>query len=221
VVAADLEHAARCAVALAEGQVPPAPAPLDEAEAVAREIVAQAGPAQVGVRGLFAGGTLAQEAAAAIVRAVGGDGETGDVAASERRPGEVLRLGAHSVLDLGDDTYTRGRPHPLIDPRLRNAEIVAQAGAGEVALFLLDVILGTGSHPDPAGALQPALVAAREAAGGRLQVLASLCGTEEDRQGYQSQRAALEASGVRVARSSSMAAAVAGQVARLLADGAR
>jgi hypothetical protein len=183
---------------------------------VAREVVTAAGPKQRAVRGLFAGGTLAQEAAAAISRAVG-------TAPSDRveRPGEVLRLGAHSILDLGDDAYTRGRPHPLIDPRLRNAELVSQAGSGEVALFMLDVILGTGSHADPAGALGPALAQARaatEAAGGVLQVIASLCGTEDDSQGYARQRAALEASGVRVVRSSSMAAAVAGRVAALLAE---
>jgi FdrA protein len=183
--------------------------------------VAGAGPGQIAVRGLFGGGTLAQEAAAAISRALGTDGTA---SASDLRPGEVLRLGAHSILDLGDDAYTRGRPHPLIDPRLRNAELVAQAATGEVALIVLDVILGTGSQPDPAGALGPALAAARggsEAAGGQLQLIASLCGTEDDSQGYARQRSILEASGVRVARSSSMAAAVAGQVAALLAEASR
>jgi FdrA protein len=218
-VAADLEHAARLAVALARGEAPPGPTDSAEADAVAHEIVAAAGPTQRAVRGLFAGGTLAQEAAAAISRALGA--ASPDII---QRPGEVLRLGAHSILDLGDDAYTRGRPHPLIDPRLRNAELITQAGSGEAALFVLDVILGTGSHADPAGALGPALAQARaatEGAGGVFQVLASLCGTEDDRQGYARQRAALEASGVRVMRSSSMAAAVAGKVATLLTEVAR
>lgn len=218
--AADLEHAARCAVALARGEQPPSPADADEAYSLAREIVDGLTPGQRAVRGLFAGGTLAQEAAAAIARAVGADG----AAATSERPGEVLRFGPHSVLDLGDDAYTRGRPHPLIDPRLRNAELVAQAGTGEVGLFVIDVILGTGSRPDPAGALGPALASARaaaETAGARLDVLASLCGTEDDRQGYQRQRAALEAHGVRVVRSSSLAATVAARVAALLAEEGR
>ena len=216
-MAADLEHAARCAVALLRGEQPPAPGDDAEAEAVAREIVAGLAPGQTAVHGLFAGGTLAQEAAAAISRALGSTGGTG----AGEKPGEVLRHGSHSVLDLGDDAYTRGRPHPLIDPRLRNAELVAQAASGQVALFAIDVILGTGSHPDPAGALGPALSAARaaaSAAGARLEVLASLCGTEDDAQGYERQRAALEERGVRVARSSSMAASIAGRVAALLAE---
>jgi FdrA protein len=217
VVAADLEHAARCAVALAAGERPPRPPDPSAADAVARQIVVGLMPGQVAVRGLFAGGTLAQEAAAAIGRAL----RTPPLAVGPARPGEVLSIGAHSILDVGDDAYTRGRPHPLIDPRLRNAELIAQAQTGEVALFLIDVILGAGTHADPAGALAPALTAARaaaEARGARLEVLASLCGTEDDSQGYRRQLAALEAAGVRVAASSSMAAAVAGQVAALLAE---
>ena len=216
-VAADLEHAARCAVALVRGEQAPPPGDAGEADEVAREIVAGLAPGQLAVRGLFAGGTLAQEAATAISRAPGMKG--GGVAGA--RPGEVLRHGPHSVIDLGDDAYTRGRPHPLIDPRLRNAELVEQAATGQVALFLIDVILGTGSHPDPAGALGPALSAAREAAalaGARLEVLASLCGTEDDAQGYRRQHAALEAHGVRVALSSSAAAQIAGRVAALIGD---
>ncbi|MFN8635515.1 MAG: acyl-CoA synthetase FdrA [Chloroflexota bacterium] len=225
----DLEHAARCAVALADGEQPPAVAPSDEVEAWARQIVAGLSPGQVAVRGLFAGGTLAQELSAAVVGGLQGAGvhrvdDVADDASTGGAPGEVLRVGPHRVLDLGDDAYTQGRPHPLIDPRLRNAELVAQAATGEVALFAIDVILGTGSHPDPAEALRPAINSAREAAqarGARLEILASLCGTDQDAQGYERQRAGLEAAGVRVARSSSMAAAVAARVAALLAEGSR
>jgi len=135
-------------------------------------------------------------------------------------PGEGLNVGEHRVLDLGDDAYTRGRPHPLIDPRLRNQELVAQAATGNVALFLLDVVLGTGSHPDPAGAMAPAVSAARaatEAAGGQIRVLASIIGTEDDSQSFSRQRAALQAAGVLVAESSSAAAIVASSVAARLA----
>jgi hypothetical protein len=179
------------------------------------EILAGLAPGQRAVRGLFAGGTLAQEAAAAIAVALGRDPATieGDA------PGEVLLVDGHRILDLGDDAYTRGRPHPLIDPRLRNGEIVAQAAVGDVALFLLDVVLGTGAHPGPAGALATALGAARELtaeAGGCLHVLAAVCGTDDDTQGYERQRAALEALGVLVADSSSAAATVAARVAAKL-----
>jgi succinyl-CoA synthetase alpha subunit len=221
VVAADLEHAARCAVALARNEPPPDPPGAEDADALAAEIVRGRAPGQDAVWGLFAGGTLAQEAAASISRALGAHGAE---QSADLRPGEVLRHGPHSVLDLGDDAYTRGRPHPLIDPRLRNAELVEQAATGEVALFVLDVILGYGSHQDPADALRPAIETARaaaEAAGRRLEIVASLCGTEDDSQGYQRQRAALESQGVRVARSSSMAARIAGRVAARLTGAGR
>jgi FdrA protein len=220
VVGANLEHAARCAVALAAGQTPPPwPDPTDLDDVVER-LADGLSDRQAAVRGLFAGGTLAQEAAAAIAGALGITRSS----IAGNAPGEVLSAGPHRILDLGDDAYTRGRPHPLIDPRLRNTEMIAQAATGEVALFLIDVVLGTGSHPDPAAALAPALEAARsaaEAAGADARVLASLCGTEDDPQGYERQRRALEAVGAVVARSSSAAATIAARVAgRLAARGA-
>ena len=220
VVAGDLEHAALCAAALARDDTPPDLPEQSQADELAAEIVAGLRPGQVAVRGLFAGGTLAQEAAASVARALGVDPH----AVAGDRPGEVLRIGRHSILDLGDDAYTRGRPHPLIDPRLRNAELIQQAASGEVALFVLDVILGYGSHPEPAHALAPSLMEAREAAeaaGRPFEVVVSLCGTEDDPQPYQQVRAVLEHYGVRVTRSSSMAAGVAGRVAASLAEAMR
>jgi len=217
ILAASIEHAARCAIAMASGEPAPPPSEPPEVSDLAQRIADGLAPFQRAIRGLFAGGTLAQEAAAVILRAL--DAETAVIAGSA--PGEVLNFGGHRVLDLGDDAFTRGRPHPLIDPRPRNAELVAQAATGDVALFLLDVVLGTGSHPDPAGALMPALDAARvasDAAGGRLRILASICGTDDDPQGFERQRAALQAAGVFVAGSSSAAAAVAGRLAATLAS---
>jgi FdrA protein len=216
VMAADLEHAARCAVALAGGEAAPAPADPRELAGQVEALASGLGAGQVAVRGLFAGGTLAQEAAAAITKALGVAATGGGA------PGEGLTVSPHRILDLGDDAYTRGRPHPLIDPRLRNAELVAQAATGNVALFLIDVVLGTAAHLDPAAALAPALEAARSAAraaGADVRVLASLCGTADDPQGYERQRTALEAHGVVVARSSSAAATIAAQVAARLSTG--
>ncbi|MCC6177717.1 MAG: acyl-CoA synthetase FdrA [Chloroflexi bacterium] len=213
--ASDLEHVAECAVALERDAAPPAYPTREGVRVLADRILADLGPHQRHIRGLFAGGTLAQESAVAIARALGASER--DLHGSE--PGEVLAFDGHRILDLGDDAYTRGRPHPLIDPRVRNAELLAQAASGEVALVLLDVILGSGVHPDPAAALLPAVAQARAAArmaGATLHVLASVCGTDADPQGYTRQRAALEAGGVLVARSSSEAAAVAARVAQAL-----
>jgi FdrA protein len=95
------------------------------------------------VRGLYSGGTLCQETAL-ILEAAGGQ--------------------KHTTIDLGDDEFTVGRPHPMIDFRLRNERIVTAAKDAETAVILLDVVLGYGAHPDPAGALVPAIEAATRAA---------------------------------------------------------
>ena len=95
------------------------------------------------------------------------------------------RAPAHEVIDLGDDVYTRGRPHPMIDPSSRTERIAAVFDDPENAVLLLDVVLGHGSDPDPAGALAAVIAdgLARLHADGRdLAVVASVCGTEEDPQ---------------------------------------
>ncbi len=152
-------------------------------------------PGQVRVRGLYSGGSLAGEAKL-VLRAVLGS--------------ETAK--AHEIIDLGDDEYTVGRPHPMIDPRLRNETIEATATDPTVAVILLDVVLGTGAHPDPAGALVPAITAAQATAakaGRRIAVVASVCGTEGDPQGLGSQEATLTAAGVTLASSNARAARIA------------
>jgi FdrA protein len=146
---------------------------------------------QIEVRGLFCGGTLCEEAEAAML----GRGRV-----------------QHHFIDFGDDRYTRGRAHPMIDPTLRNHAIVEAGGDPRVAVLLLDVILGLGSHADPAGATVPAVRAAlaRAEAGGRqLVVFAHVVGTDRDPQGLAQQEATLRAAGVYVLGSNHHAAVAA------------
>jgi FdrA protein len=121
-------------------------------------------------------------------------------------------LGAGHVLeDLGDDQYTRGRAHPIIDPTLRNQAIVQAGHDQHVGVLLLDFILGLGAHPDPAGAALPAIQEAISAARSDsrdLSVVAHVVGTDLDPQGLARQEAALRSAGVRV-YGSNYAAAVA------------
>jgi FdrA protein len=130
------------------------------------------------LRGLFVGGTLRDEADA-IVRGLlpGGAG--------------------HALLDFGDDAYTRGRAHPMIDPTLRLAAVAEHAADPACGVLLLDVVLGYGAEPDPAAALAPALAAAR-ADRADLAVVVSLCGTPGDPQGRDRQAAALRKAGASV-----------------------
>ena len=125
---------------------------------------------------------------------------------------------AQRIVDLGDDEYTVGRPHPMIDPRLRSEKIEEAASDPQVAVILLDIVLGYAAHPDPAGALVPAIRAATEAAardGRGLALVASVCGTAADPQGLGRQRAILVEAGVRVAASNARAARLAGLVVQL------
>jgi len=146
-----------------------------------------AGTGPVGrVLGLYTGGTLAAEAKVLLGRA---------------------GLAAE-VIDLGDDQYTAGRPHPMIDPGARAARIVQAAADPTVGVVLLDVVLGHGAHPDPAGAVAAAV---REARGADrpMAFVASICGTAADPQGFDAQARTLREAGVLLAGSNAAAARLA------------
>jgi succinyl-CoA synthetase alpha subunit len=148
------------------------------------------------LRGLYTGGTLCDEAQ----RLAGGS--------------------AHRFVDFGDEAYTRGRPHPIIDPGRRHAAILEAAAEPAVGVLLLDLVLGDCAHPDPAGALDPVLAEALERArgGGReLAIVAHVVGTEADVQDLARQEDTLDKRGVIVCASNRLAALT----ARALASGGR
>jgi succinyl-CoA synthetase alpha subunit len=209
--ASNLEEAARMGAALALGR-PFVPSVLDLDDQALKALVtretAKMSKRQKFIRGYYTGGTLADEAwllLHALTGAVWSNNQT-DPAFVLADP---LKSVGHTVVDLGDDVFTVGRPHPMIDPSTRTDRIEAETNDPEIAVMLVDVVLGYGSHADPAGALIPALVAAKAAAvkrGGYLAVVASITGTEGDYQGLAGQRAKLEAAGVVVMPSNYQAA---------------
>ena len=116
------------------------------------------------------------------------------------------------MLDLGDDDFTVGKPHPMIDPSTRVARIAQEAADPATAVILLDIVLGYAGHMDPAGALVPAIRSAQTAAQGqgrRLVFVAFVCGTEEDPQVRSEQEAALVEAGCLLGRSSTEASRMA------------
>ena len=115
----------------------------------------------------------------------------------------------HTVIDLGADEYTVGRPHPMIDPAPRTAKLREALADPEIAVVLLDVVLGLGAHDDPA---RPVCDAVLEADSGGAAVVASVCGTGDDPQDYERQAAMLADAGVIVAPSNADAAAVAAMI---------
>lgn len=153
--------------------------------------------------GLFAGGTLATEAAL-----LAADLLDGPVHANVARSSTVALDGAvtadgHVVVDLGEDEFTAGRPHPMIDQSLRLERLAAEASTA--AVLLLDVVLGHGAHPDPAAELAPAIAAAR-ATDAAPAVVVSLCGSADDPQDRDAQVAALVDAGAAVFLSNAAAA---------------
>ena len=139
------------------------------------------GPA---LRGLFCGGTLADEAMTVAEAQLGGirSNIAHDPALTL---GPDLRDDGHVIIDFGDDGLTRGRAHPMIDPTLRLERIAAEAVDPTCGVLLLDLVLGHGAHPDPADELADAVRAARAtalSAGRDLPVVVSLTGTDADPQ---------------------------------------
>ena len=112
------------------------------------------------------------------------------------------------MIDLGDDSFTRGRPHPMIDPAVRDAPLNEALADPAVGLILLDVVLGFGAHADPAGHLI-GVIAGRGGALGGAPIIASVTGTDADPQPRADQVRRLEAAGVTVAASNADAAALA------------
>ena len=155
------------------------------------------GTRSAALRGLFCGGTLAEESMLIAAPVLG------RVMSNIAHDEDLLLTGAmtgpgHLVIDFGDDGLTRGRAHPMIDPTLRMERIASEARDAECGVLLLDLVLGHGAHPDPAGDLAEAIRAAKAAAGRDLPVVVSLVGTDSDPQDRAAAEAALADAGASV-----------------------
>lgn len=168
------------------------------------EVRAKLAPEQKYVRGLFCGGTLCDEAMFAALATY--DNVYSNI---QKDPAYVLDATdaskEHTFLDMGDDDFTDGRPHPMIDPSLRLQRLVQEADDPEVGVIAMDFILGFGSHEDPVGVTIPAIEEAKARAAGRgqhLEILGYVLGTDLDTPAIAGQVAQLEAAGVTIASSS-------------------
>jgi len=173
-------------------------------------------PAQKYLRGLFSGGTLAAEALV-IWEETPGDVFSNVAVDPRLKLRDATRSEGHCAVDLGEDEFTVGRPHPMLDNDLRIRRLMQESADPEVAVVVLDVVLGYGAHPDPASELGPAIRRARERAtsdGRELLIVASVTGTEGDPQGLSRQVQALEEAGAVVASCNAAAARLAGFIVK-------
>lgn len=212
--ASTLDEAAEKAVAASLGAAPQRP-PESELDALAAEAREGLADSQRYLRGLYSGGTFGYEASLLLSAAAVGRVWSNTPARPDDRIADVWKSREHTVVDLGDDVFTRGRPHPMIDYRLRVERIAEEAADPEVAVVLFDVVLGYGSHPDPASELVPAIEAALRAAAedGRLPAfVAHVCGTEGDPQSLATTTSRLRDAGVLLADSNARAVGLAARI---------
>ncbi|TDD84799.1 FdrA family protein [Actinomadura rubrisoli] len=154
------------------------------------------------LRGLFCGGTLCDEAMVIAASALGPIASNIPLEPDWALPAGP-RPSGHFMIDFGDDALTAGRAHPMIDPGLRLERLAVELADPATGAVLLDVLIGTGSHADPATGVAGALRAAGPAAP---PVVVSLCGTDLDAQDLHAQARALADAGAEVYLSNAEAA---------------
>jgi len=210
----NLEEAALGAVALAKGEeISAAFERLAERDSQISEAAGhEAARLKKGrryIRGLFSGGTFCAEAQ--VILSDPASTLYSNVPAGKTQPlSDPLKSSEHTLIDMGDDVFTSGRPHPMIDYTLRNKRIHEEAADPGVAVILLDVVLGYGANMDPGGELVPVV---KEAAG-KVCVVCSVTGTPKDPQDAPRVTALLEEAGARVMPSNAAACKMAGLIAR-------
>ncbi|MFP6736529.1 MAG: acyl-CoA synthetase FdrA [Rhodospirillales bacterium] len=214
--AANLEEAAHLAVAAAKSETAdlenlPRHSLDPDAVAKARAVL---GAGQGCIRALYSGGTFAYECMLILEPLLGTVWSTSPI-----NPDGLLdnpwQSRGHTVIDLGDDIFTRGRPHPMIDHRMRGERILQEAADAETAVILLDLVLGYGSHEDPASEMAAAIGEARdiaEAAGRWVHFVGFVCGTDNDPQNASRQAEMLSDAGVLLTASNAQAARLAADI---------
>ncbi|MFA6800554.1 MAG: acyl-CoA synthetase FdrA [Acholeplasmataceae bacterium] len=171
-------------------------------------------PTQTKVKGLFCGGTLAAEALS-ILRG-GLDGITSNVAKKENeKMKNPMKSQGNNLIDLGDDMFTQGKPHPMIEPTIRLDRIISEAKNPETSVILLDFELGLGSHDDPVGVTIDTIIESKQLAekdGRHISFVAYVCGTNKDFQGLEKSEKLLRDQGVIVAKTNAHAAIIASSI---------
>jgi FdrA protein len=166
------------------------------------------------IRGLYSGGTLCYEAQH-VLQPILGNIYSNAPLNNEFKLKDSNKSERNSLIDLGEEEFTVGRPHPMIDANLRSERIMSEAAKANVGVILFDVVLGYVASPDPAGDLLPAIKEAKKSAkkkGRNLVFVSHVCGTDNDPQGLIEQEEKLRQEGVLVFPTNALASRVAGMI---------
>ena len=219
VYALNLEEAASCALDLV-GIAPP-PANIGKIDELAEAEAAQLSKEQKYVRGLFCGGTFVEEAMVVMRKSIGDIYSNAPLSAGLKLASSTISV-KNSVVDYGDEEFTVDRPHPVIDTEPRGLGILREAQDPETAVLLLDFILGPAVNTDPVGSVLGYIKQAMKIVadrGGKLVIVASVCGTEDDPQRLSLQEKMLSEAGVIVCTDNYQASLLAGEIIRKKAGG--
>lgn len=139
------------------------------------------------IRALYTGGTFTYEAQVILGEMLPAPIYSNAPILNIKEMPNSLASEANSIVDLGEEEFTEGRPHPMIDPTIRKLRILEEAKDPQVGVLLMDFVLGFGSHPDPVGAVLREIREAKEIAakdGRYISVISHVCGAMGDAQGY-------------------------------------
>lgn len=216
VAGVSLEDAARKAVALARGEevkdFDGFTMLMNEIEDIVKTETDKLGKNQKYLRGLYTGGTLADECMK-LLSPVLGEMYSNIPLTPEYKLKDVFTSQEHTCIDFGDDDFTKGRPHPMIDPSVRVEHLTKEAKDENIAIVLMDFVLGYGSNDDPVGEMLESIINAKSekaSKGEYLIAIASICGTENDPQDFAESEKRLREAGVIVMPSNAQAVKLAG-----------
>jgi len=178
-----------------------------ELRALAMKLAKKLKPGQKYIRALYTGGTLMYEAMLIYRELIGNVYSNAPLSSKYKLP-DPHKSVKHSVIDLGEEEFTAGRPHPMIDPTIRKLRLIEEAKDPSVAVILMDFMLGYGSHEDPAGAMIDSIEEAMRIAeedDRNLIILGHVCGTRKDPQSLVEQERKLKKVGVQLFPSNALA----------------
>lgn len=218
VACVSLEDAARKAVALSRGEKAEDVTGFTQDEKEIDTIVdrecSKLGMGQKYLRALYTGGTLADEAMKLLAKE-GLKVYSNIPLSPELKLENIHKSKEHTCIDLGDDDFTLGKPHPMIDPMGRIERLSVEAEGSETAVILMDFVLGYGSNMDPAGEMIPGILEAKNAMrsqGRDLCIIGYILGTDKDPQNYMEQSDKLKEAGVVLMPSNAQAVKLASRI---------
>jgi FdrA protein len=207
----DLESGAQTILELA-GIKTSLPENLD-IEKIASQLLNKLNKDQKYLRALFSGGTFCSETQVILQNLPGIFSNTPTANSSPMN--DIMKSEKHTLIDLGDDDFTLGKPHPMIDFSTRNQRLLQEADDKETAVILLDLVLGYGAHPNPLAELIPVIAEAQrhaQADGREIPIICSVTGTDQDPQNKSLVVDTLKKAGVIVCRSNAEASKLCKQI---------